>query len=137
MWPYDFNGQQLQNMLTQQAPVHITRVNGRAGAEAFTLPPNSDALLLDTSAPIVWLVQTDGAGYKTITAYDIFVHKEVTPEDRYKSLEDRIARLEEALNDKSYPRFSNKGQQQHNDAGGRSNAQGRIPTAIPTEPGKN
>ena len=135
MWPYDLNGQQLQTMLTQQAPVHVIKVNGRPGAEAYIMPPNSDALLLDTSAPIVWLAQTDGAGYKTLTPYDISVHKEVSQEDRYKSLEDRIIRLEEALNDKSYPRNSFKGQ--HNDTGSGSMAKGRIPTAVPTEPGKN
>ena len=57
--------------------MEVIRVNGENGADAFQLGPNSSVLLLDETAPIVWLVQTDGAGYKTKTPYDIMVH---TPE---------------------------------------------------------
>lgn len=96
---------QLAQMLTQQIsqPVlkqeeHTVKVNGRPGAEAYQLSPNSDKLLLDSTAPIVWLVQTDGAGYKTVTPYDISPHEEKKPEDVYKSLEERISKLEEKLN---------------------------------------
>ena len=97
---------QLAQMLTQQISQprqeeHTVKVNGRPGAEAYQLAPNSDKLLLDSSAPIVWLVQTDGAGYKTLTPYDIVPHKETKPEDVYKTLEDRIAKLEEVVNGKS------------------------------------
>ena len=55
----------------------IVKVNGRNGAEMFQMAPNSSALLLDESAPMIWLAQTDGAGYKTLTAYDIKPHEEV------------------------------------------------------------
>lgn len=98
---------QLAQMLTQQMGTglsqeeHTVKVNGRPGAEAYQLAANSDKLLLDSSAPIVWLVQTDGAGYKTLTPYDIVPHKETKPEDVYKTLEDRIAKLEEVVNGKS------------------------------------
>lgn len=98
---------QLTQLLTQQigqpvmkAEVHTPKVSGRPGAEAYQLNANSDVLLLDNTAPIVWLVQTDGAGYKTLTAYDITPHEETKPEDVYKSLEERIAKLEEKLNAK-------------------------------------
>ena len=110
MYPYQNNYQnQLTQMLTQglnQAPismseVHTPKVSGRPGAEAFQMAANSDCLLLDNTAPIVWLVQTDGAGYKTLTPYDIVPHKETKPEDVYKTLEDRIAKLEEVVNGKS------------------------------------
>ena len=41
----------------------IVRVSGRPGAEAYQMAPNSEVLLLDETAPIVWLKTTDGAGY--------------------------------------------------------------------------
>jgi len=53
----------------------VVRVNGMNGANAYQLPPNSSILLLDDSAPIVWLKITDGAGYPTLTPYDIVPHK--------------------------------------------------------------
>ena len=85
-------------MLPQQQ--EVIKVNGKGGVDAYQMPPNSSALLLDTTASIVWLVQTDGAGYKTSTAYDITPHEaeEVT---QYKTLEERIERLEETINAKS------------------------------------
>lgn len=78
----------------------VVKVNGRGGADAFQMQPNESDLLLDTTAPIVWLVQTDGAGYKTVTGYDITPHEEKPQEDVYKTLEDRIKKLEEVVNAK-------------------------------------
>lgn len=78
----------------------ITRVNGRNGAEAFMLAPNSSVLLLDETAPIVWLAQSDGAGYKTITPYSITPYQTEPPVNT-KDLESRISRLEEIVNGKS------------------------------------
>ena len=77
--------------------MEIVRVNGENGARAFQLPPNSNVLLLDESAPLVWLVQTDGAGYKTATPYSIAPYQAQSPPD-YSSLEERIKRLEEMIN---------------------------------------
>lgn len=79
----------------------IIRVNGENGARAFNLPPNSGILLLDETAPIVWLKQTDGAGYPTLTPYSITPYQAEPPIDT-KSLEQRVARLEELLNGKSH-----------------------------------
>ena len=75
----------------------IIRVNGENGAKAFQLAPNSSALLLDESAPLVWLVQTDGAGYKTTTPYTIAPYQ-AQPAPDYNGLEERIKRLEDMLN---------------------------------------
>ena len=108
MYPYD---NQISQLLLQNIqpnnPIkqEVVKVNGRPGAEAFYMGPNSSALLLDTSASLVWLVQTDGAGYKSLTPYDITPHEEKPPEDKYKSLEDRITKLEESINGK--PNTSN------------------------------
>ena len=73
----------------------IIHVNGENGARAFQMMPNSQALLLDDTAPIVWLAQTDGAGYKTITPYEI---KPIEQKEPIKSLEERIERIERMLN---------------------------------------
>ena len=78
----------------------IIRVNGRNGGEMYQMAPNSEALLLDTSAAIIWLAQTDGAGYKTLTPYTITPYQP-EPEIDVKSLNDRLTRLEKMINDKS------------------------------------
>lgn len=77
----------------------IVRVNGENGARAYQLPPNSSIILLDESAPIVWLAQTDGAGYKTVTPYKIEPYRP-EPTKEYKTLEERIERLEAMLSAK-------------------------------------
>lgn len=75
----------------------IVEVSGRDGANAFQMGPDSSALLLDNTAPIVWVVRTDGAGYKTLAPFDITPHEEKKQEDVIKSLEERITKLEERL----------------------------------------
>lgn len=86
----------------QQMPQRysITRVNGENGAKSIQMMPNSEALLLDTTQPIVWLAQTDGAGYLTVTAFDIAQHVDLPPVD-VRNLEQRLTRLEGLLNEKS------------------------------------
>ena len=89
---YNFNYAQKQE---------VTKVNGRNGAEAYQLPPNSSVLLLDTSAPVVWLKTTDGASYPTITGYNIspIVEKSNQPaaSAQLKQLEERVANIERML----------------------------------------
>ena len=117
--------QPLQQQILGPEKREVIKVSGGAGVDAFTMGPNESALLLDLTAPIVWLVQTDGAGYKTKTAYDISPHVEVKEEDKFKSLEERITKLEERIDAKSYNGQTNgRKPEQHNDAGNRSNAQG-------------
>ena len=78
--------------------MELVRVNGKGGAEAFQIGANSQALLLDENNPIVWLVSTDGAGFKTVTPYDIRLHEdvpEVSPEkELLANLQNRIENLE-------------------------------------------
>lgn len=96
---YPYNNQLIQQLIQPtQSKEEVVKVNGRAGADAYLLGPNSSALLLDQTAPIVWLVQTDGAGYKNLVPYDISPHKEEEPRNELKELEDRIAKLEETVN---------------------------------------
>lgn len=73
----------------------IIQVNGEAGAKNFQMAPNSTQLLLDSSTPnLMWLVQTDGAGYLTATPWDIYPHQVQQPVD-VNSLEQRVKDLEE------------------------------------------
>ena len=102
-YPNMYNPQQMQ----MQPPVQpyaprqeIIRVNGENGARAFQMAPNSNAILLDETAPLVWLVQTDGAGYKTVTPYTITPYQAEPPVD-VRALDERIRRLEETVNAKS------------------------------------
>lgn len=79
-------------------PSSVIKVNGENGARAFSMGANSSALLLDESGMMVWLVTSDGAGYKTVTPYDITPHQ-IVPAPDYGSLESRIKRLEDMIGD--------------------------------------
>lgn len=86
--------------MTPAAPqMQVTKVNGAGGANAYNMGPNSSALLLDASGTMIWAVTTDGAGYKTVAAYDIIPHKSQETIS-YEGLENRIKRLEDMINDR-------------------------------------
>ena len=86
-----------QNPYQQQPKQDVVKVNGENGARAFPIGANSSALLLDSSGELVWLVTTDGAGYKTVMPYDISPHQ-ATPTPDFTTLEQRIERLEGIIN---------------------------------------
>lgn len=69
----------------------IIKVNGQAGAQSLRLTPNSGLIALDTTAPIVWLCQADGAGYFTPEPFSITPYQAATPES---DIEKRLTRLE-------------------------------------------
>ena len=93
--PFGYNMPQVYQAPAAQQ--QVTRVNGENGAKAYSLGANSSALLLDESGLMVWLVTSDGAGYKTVSAYDIVPHKMQQAPD-YAELEERIKKLEERMN---------------------------------------
>lgn len=95
--PMTMNGQ-FQNTYSQAMRQEIVKVNGENGARAYQLAPNSSVLLLDETNPIVWLVQTDGAGYKTVSPYSITPYQPAPPID-FNALEERISRLEARVNE--------------------------------------
>lgn len=80
----------------RQAPHYeIVKVNGEAGARAFQMAPNSSLFLADATNPnLIWLVQTDGAGYLTPTPLDVSIHQE-QPQPNYSNLEERVKHLED------------------------------------------
>ena len=95
--PYNPFGYMPPQYQAPAAPQQVTRVNGENGARAYTIGANSSALLLDESGLMVWLVTSDGAGYKTVSPYDIVPHQEAPAPD-YGNLEERIKKLEERIN---------------------------------------
>ena len=84
------------NRRSYMAPYYeIIRVNGEAGAKSFQMAPNSTQFLLDASTQnLIWVVQTDGAGYLTATPWDVFPHQVQQPVD-VNSLEQRVRNLED------------------------------------------
>lgn len=79
----------------------IVKVTGREGAMAYQMGAYSSALLLDNdpSKNIIWLVCTDGSGYKTVTQIDYKIREEIKPETQIQNLESKIDRLERMLNE--------------------------------------
>lgn len=97
MYPQPY-GQTMNQMGQGNMPrkTDIIHVNGQNGAQAFQMMPNSQALLLDDTAPIVWLAQTDGAGYKTVTPFSITPYQP-EPEINIKEIDQRLRNLEEMM----------------------------------------
>lgn len=97
--PQTYGPQQTYGQSQYQMPkkTEIIHVNGENGAKALQMMPNSQALLLDDTAPIVWLAQTDGAGYKALTPYSISPYQP-EPGIDLKSLDERLKKIEEVLN---------------------------------------
>ena len=91
----------------QMQPQQIVKVSGEPGARAYQMPANSSALLLDETAPVVWLKTTDGAGYPQLTPYKIEPFKQ-EPEPDLKGIEARIKRLEDMIDGKSNNRKNDK-----------------------------
>lgn len=86
-----------------QAPrkTEIIHVNGENGAQAFQMMPNSEALLLDDTAPLVWLAQTDGGGYKNLTPFEIKPYKAPAPVDMNEIIK-RLDEVERKLNESNF-----------------------------------
>ena len=74
----------------------VDKVNGRNGAEMYSIAPDSSVLLLDQNNPMVWFIATDSAGYKTIIPYDIKQHED-EPVPDYKSIDSRLDSIDERI----------------------------------------
>lgn len=81
------------NMLPQQ---QVIQVNGKSSVDTIQLAPNSSVLVMDTSAPLVWLCVSDGVGKVTSTPYDITLHMDSPPLD-ISGIESRLAALERVV----------------------------------------
>lgn len=84
---------QNQNLLPKQ---EVLQANGKASIDALQMAPNSSVLIMDKTAPIIWLCVSDGLGNVTSTPYDIAPHQETPPVD-VNALETRIASIETVI----------------------------------------
>lgn len=99
-----FNNPYMTNMFpypsNSPSSVEIPHVNGIESARNYPLPTNSSALVLDNNAPIVYMITTDSAGFKTIKPYAISEYKP-EPEVDVRSLLNRVDAIERRLNHES------------------------------------
>ena len=89
------------NNNTQLQRFQIERVNGAEEVNKFQMLPNSETILLDTTAPLVWLVQTDNFGNKTIAPFTITPYTPPKPVDVNDLVAEIKALREELENVKS------------------------------------
>ena len=91
------NDPYLSNLMSPTLPrQEVIRVNGENGAMAIRMGANSSVLALDMNDPILWMVVSDGAGYKTTYAFDLTPHVK-KPEPDMTTFEDRLDRIERLL----------------------------------------
>lgn len=111
MFPYynqQYSGYYQQPSAPTLPQQQIIQVNGKASVDTIQLAPNSSVLLMDTTAPIVWMCVSDGVGKVSATAYDITPHKDKPPidveniEQRISNIEKIVSEMEGKLNAKSY-----------------------------------
>lgn len=73
-FPYNiqsYNNQNLNNMSAQNnlVPQELIRVNGLQGAQTYQMAPNSTVALFDGNSDIMYIKQTDGAGFGNIRKF--------------------------------------------------------------------
>ena len=101
--PY-FSPQYQQNYLPKQK---IIQVNGKASVDSMQLAPDSSVLVMDTTAPLVWLCVSDGLGKVTSTPFTITEYKEKPPVD-LNSIEQRLDKIEKQLEEKENAKSVNE-----------------------------
>jgi len=88
---------------TQGYSGQIIQVNGKAGAEALQMEPNSSVYVQDsTMGNRIYLCMTDGAGYKTVRGIlGVFEEEQKQQEqkDTLTSIDERLKRVEDRLNE--------------------------------------
>lgn len=109
-----FNNQYGYNNLYPTQQVSVVQVNGINGANSYQIAPNSSVLLLDEVLPIVYLKQTDGAGYPTIQTFDLVPHKNQT-EINIEDINSRLLALEAQINEQSFEQQSIKSDKSSNE----------------------
>lgn len=77
-------------------PQQILQIAGAASIKTLKMAPNSSLLAMDTTAPIVWMCISDGAGTVNATAWDITLHKD-PPSPEEVAAEQRLANIENAI----------------------------------------
>lgn len=80
-----------QQFFQQEQTQSLIRVNGIDGAKAYQMPANSTVALFDNNEDILYIKNTDGAGFPSIR---IFKFDEVTETTKSEEKKDYISRKE-------------------------------------------
>lgn len=99
----NFNPYQQQWQLPSQTRLPVYKaepLQGENAAWQFPMGPNSEIWLPDAIEDMVWWIQTDMHGNKTVTGFDINLHQKPQPVDT-NDLAARLAVVEEWINAKS------------------------------------
>ena len=94
MGQQQYYGQSIMNnqqMIPQEQIQNLIRVNGLDGAKAYQMPANSTVALFDNNEDILYIKNTDGAGFPSIR---IFKFDEVTDSTKSEEKQDYISRKE-------------------------------------------
>ena len=89
-YPYNmqsYNNQNLNSLNNMSAqnnlvPQELIRVNGLQGAQTYQMAPNSTVALFDGNSDIMYIKQTDGAGFGNIRKFsftEILDNQQVSP----------------------------------------------------------
>lgn len=98
--PYYYGAMNNFNLYGQQKPQQVVQVDGYNGASTFKMGPDSSALLLDQSGDKVWLVKTDGAGYKSVIqpyAISPILNNNNNNTYDFSQYEERLSKLEKLM----------------------------------------
>lgn len=87
-YPQSMNNQQV---VPQEQTQNLIRVNGIDGAKAYQMPANSTVSLFDANEDIMYIKNTDGAGFPSIRMFKFEEIKETT---KSKEKQDYISREE-------------------------------------------
>lgn len=89
---------------TQQAAPAIIWVPNAQAAESYLVAPNSAVVLWDSSAPVVYLKQTDASGKPSMKTYDLIERTSIPPSqpatqepDGMTALKSEVERLKSEL----------------------------------------
>lgn len=87
-YPQSMNNQQI---VPQEQPQNLIRVNGIDGAKAYQMNANSTVALFDANEDILYIKNTDGAGFPSIRT---FKFEEVNETTKSEEKQDYISRKE-------------------------------------------
>ena len=83
--------------------MEIAKVAGIDSAKAFSIGPNSSAILMDMNEPLIYVIVTDASGYKTVTPFVITEQKQEAPlqasdlNARFDAIDKRLDSIEERM----------------------------------------
>ena len=80
-----------QQIFPQEQPQNLIRVNGIDGAKAYQMNANSTVALFDSNEDIMYIKNTDGAGFPSIR---MFKFEEVNEITKSEEKQDYISRKE-------------------------------------------